>query len=261
MKPLILAALATITLSACASAPAPTHPAALFVHGWASDARVWATTRERLSNPGVAVTLPGHGVPPAPGEISLEGFAGGIEAARIGAGAECVVLVAHSNGAYAALEYVRRYRERVASLIIVEGTFRPPFTDAGAFSDQIADVGSRWTSIQAHPLGLDGARAETIEAVREMFADTSPDTATGSLEALLALAPLEHQSISQPVLFILAQSPFWTEAELDALREAAPRSRFMTIAGASHWLPLDEPATIAQAVEAELHNVDCARPR
>lgn len=258
MRTLFLTALVSMMLWACVSAPAArTHPRALFVHGWASDARVWANTREHLTSPGVAVTLPGHGAPPASGDISLEGFAAAIEAARVGAGARCLVIVAHSNGAYAALEYVGRYPDRVASLVIVEGTFRPPFTDAAAFERQIAEVDARWSSIQEQPLGLDGSRAETAAAVRQMFADARRYTATRALEALLTLAPLSEQRVAKPVLFIMAQSPFWSEAELNALRQVAPRSRFETIAGASHWLPLDEPETIAQAIEQELRTARC----
>lgn len=245
-------------LCACVSASAaPAHPTALFVHGWASDARVWTSTQALLASPGIALNLPGHGVPPAAGDISLAGFALAMETARIGAGAECVVIVAHSNGAYAALDYVRRYPRRTASLVIVEGAFRPPFTDAAAFAGQVTEVGSRWSSIQEHPLGLDGAQAGTVQTVRRMFADTSRETATRSLDALLALAPADQQRVAEPVLFILAESPFWSEAELNALHEIAPRSRFVTIADASHWLPLDEPEAIARAIEQELRAARC----
>ena len=254
MKTPIFASLTSLMACACGSAPAA-PPTALFVHGWASDARVWTPARERLSAPGVAVTLPGHGDPPAQGDVSLEGFTAAIEKAR--AGAQCLVIVAHSNGAYAALDYIGRYPDRVAALVIIEGTFRPPFTDPAAFERQIAEVDSRWDSVQEHPIGLAGARAETVDAVRQMFADTNRNTATRALEALLALRPFGEQRVEQPALFMLAESPLWSESELNTLREVAPRSRFVTISGASHWLPLDEPEAIANAVTQEVQSALC----
>lgn len=252
----LIAALAAFALGACAAATEE-PPASVFVHGWASDARVWTPARDQLSSPGLAVTLPGHGQPEAPGAVSLQGFAGAIEAARLAAHARCMILVAHSNGAYAALEYLRLYPGRTAALIIVEGTFVPPFEDRAAFADQVAQVGETWPSIQQNPFGLEGARPETAAIVRQMFAQTPQDTATQSLEALLAMTRPAPASVREPVLFILAQSPFWSDERLSALREIAPRARFSLNTGVSHWLPLDAPQVVADAVQQEMAARTC----
>ncbi|MBY0566585.1 MAG: alpha/beta hydrolase [Hyphomonadaceae bacterium] len=251
-----IAALSALALSACATAT-PERPASIFIHGWASDARVWAPTRDRLSAPGIAVTLPGQGQPAAPGMVSLQGFADTIEAARLAAQAQCIVLVAHSNGAYAAFEYLHRYPGHTAALIIVEGTFVPPFEDRAAFADQVAQVGATWPSIQQNPFGLESARPETATIVRQMFAATLQDTATQSLEALLPMTRPAPASVREPVLFILAQSPFWSEERLSALRQIAPQARFSLNAGVSHWLPLDAPQAVADAVQHEVSTHPC----
>lgn len=253
-----IAATLMLTLSACANAR-PERPTSLFVHGWASDARVWTPTRARLSSPGIAVTLPGHGQPLAHGDISLAGFADAIETARLEAHARCLILVAHSNGAYAAFEYLRRYPGHTAALIIVEGTFVPPFEDRSTFADQIAQVDATWTSIRDNPFGLNGARPETAIIVRQMLAETQQDTAVQSLEALLAITRPAPASVREPLFFLLAQSPFWSDERLNALREIAPQAQVRFVANVSHWLPLDAPQVVADAVAQEVSTRSCPK--
>jgi pimeloyl-ACP methyl ester carboxylesterase len=254
-----LLAFAATILAACATTGRPhLQPVPVFVHGWASDSRVWEGVRDQLEEPGVAITLPGHGSPPAPGLISLDSFADAIEAARVAAGTECIVLVAHSNGAYAVREYLRAYPGRTSSVVIAEGTFRPPFEEASTFEMQIARVGANWSQIQQAPLGLDHARTTTVEMVRRMLGDADADTATQSLRALLALDPLDETEVQEPVTFLLAESPMWTEEALAAVRRIAPRSSFEIFTNVSHWLPLDVPQVVADVVRREVGSSRCS---
>lgn len=256
----LMLGLAIVMSGACSSlGAADRRPTVVFVHGWASDARVWTEVRGRLSFPSEAINLPGHGVPRAPGEVTLEGFSSAIETARAEAGSSCLLIVAHSNGAYAAREYARRHPRSVAALVIVEGTFRLPFADGSAFEAQIAGVEGRWASMQQNPIGLDHALPATARTVRGMFADADLGVAMLSLRALLAAQYADNEIVEAPVTFVLAESPFWTEAEFAAMRRAAPLAQFEVVGDSSHWLPLDAPHVLASVVERERAARRCPR--
>lgn len=97
----------------------------ILVHGWSCDRTVWREQMQDLSHNyhTIALDLPGHGRSEAPvaGVFSLDLFVEALEAVRSATEADRLVLVGHSLGTAIALRYLKRYRERVAALVFVEG--------------------------------------------------------------------------------------------------------------------------------------------
>src|SRR5688572_10951040 len=96
----------------------------ILVHCWTCDETAWSAQVPSLSRRYRVITLdlPGHGRSGTPVAFSIELFVRAIEAVRSEAGAERVVLAGHGNGAPVIRRYALTHPERVAGLVVVDGT-------------------------------------------------------------------------------------------------------------------------------------------
>jgi len=89
----------------------------ILLHGFCEDSSVWSELLPHLSEvPTLCLDLPGFGVAPLPAEPGMEAYALAVRDALDAAGLEKCVLVGHSMGGYAALEFAARWPERLAGL-------------------------------------------------------------------------------------------------------------------------------------------------
>lgn len=99
------------------------EPVVLFVHGLGGRAEQWAPLFHQLVREGVrcaALDLPGHGKSEVGDETNLGTLSGAIAAAADALGLRRFVLVAHSLGATAALDYAGKHPSRVAGLLLLD---------------------------------------------------------------------------------------------------------------------------------------------
>ncbi|MDA8017891.1 MAG: alpha/beta hydrolase [Thermoanaerobaculia bacterium] len=99
------------------------EPVVLFVHGLGGCAEHWAPLFHRLVREGVrcaAVDLPGHGQSEWGDDASLDSLSGAVAAAADALDLRSFVLVAHSLGASAALDYAGKHPRRVAGLLLLD---------------------------------------------------------------------------------------------------------------------------------------------
>ena len=118
-----------------------TGPATMiFIHGWTCDSSSWAAQVPAFAKKYRVITLdlPGHGKSASPkdGKFSMDLFARAVEAVRVEAKADKVVLVGHSMGAPVIRQYARLYPQHVAALVAVDGPldfrgFPPPQAEQG----------------------------------------------------------------------------------------------------------------------------------
>ena len=255
--PLMFAVLA-IANQQTTAADTKVHPGVLLVHGWASDSSVWTTVQESLDSTGLAIDLPGHGANSSEvGGWSIDRFALALEEERERRGDRCLLLVGHSNGAYVIQRYAQLFPERVAAIIVVEGTFVVPFkaNDVPRIRDSIQ---SNWGGMRQAPPGLANAKPATQAAVMTMMARARLSTAIGTMEMLAPVSSAPVQRISAPTTFMLADSPAWTADHLRRLREIAPGSQFISLGAISHFAPLDAPVPIARTIERIRDKASCA---
>src|SRR5438876_6816716 len=100
-------------------------PALVFVHGFACTSDDWRAQLEHFqrTNEVVACDLRGHGKTPGrPHECSIEHYGGDVAALVNNLELKSCVLVGHSMGCRVVLEAARLIPERVAGIVLVDGS-------------------------------------------------------------------------------------------------------------------------------------------
>lgn len=117
----------------------PEHaPTLILTHGWGPDSMVWYYAKKQLTDQFRVVVwdLPGLGKskPPENRDYSLEKFAHDLNAVLSVVGDQPTILLGHSMGAMMLLTFCRLFpdqlRQRVAGLILVDGTYTNPLKTA-----------------------------------------------------------------------------------------------------------------------------------
>jgi pimeloyl-ACP methyl ester carboxylesterase len=101
------------------------EPALVFVHGFACTHEDWAAQLGHFSKSGgvVACDLRGHGATPGrPHECSIEHYGGDVAALVNNLDLSSVVLVGHSMGCRVVLEANRLIADKVAGVVLVDGS-------------------------------------------------------------------------------------------------------------------------------------------
>ena len=229
--------------------------ALVFLHGWASDSRVWAGQVPALADLGrlLVIDLPGHGRSDQPqSDCTMALFADAVEAVLDDAGVSRCVLVAHSNGAPVALAFARTRPGRTRGLITIEGALRLMIEDAatrervvGQFKGEGAQeraVGMLEASLGA---GRDPAElADLLAMVRAV----PRHVMESSLDAAWDPAAWSTARLDTPVLALMAESPYWSAEYEQGLRTFIPELDFQRLQGVSHFVQLDRPGEVNRRI-------------
>lgn len=219
--------------------------AIVFVHGLGGRLEHWSAQLAALGPAlhGVALDLPGHGgSDPGRGD-SIPALAAAIGAVLDDLGLRRPVVVAHSLGALAAIEYAGGHPQRVAGLLLVD-----PSGDQSRLPE---DERARYLeSVRADPA------AETAWSFRQLLVDASPavaDRVMESLEAVpaevlldalegaVAYSPLPAlERFGGPVRSLVTEFNRLPQS----LHNLRPEIAVRAVAGASHWLMMDRPREV-----------------
>lgn len=230
----------------------------LLVHGLGMSAAAWAGTLAHLrpARRAVAFDLRGHGRSARGRAYAIEDFAADLLAVADALGLDRFVLVGHSFGASVAMAAAAAAPSRVAGLLLVDA--------AGAFEGAPPGALEQFLGTLRSPDGPDLLR-ETFEAnlaraapatraaVLAGVAATPHEVMVGAYEALLGWQPARALArYPGPVRLVVDEqndSPF-------SLHGQQPRRPRVAVAGASHWLCLDQPAAFLAALDGFLAEVD-----
>ena len=143
-------------------------PPIVFVHGFGCSSTDWLAQIEHFSprNMTVAVDLPGHGATPPPTEPASIALAGRELAALVEA--LCLppaVFVGHSMGCRVVLEAALRAPERVAGIVLLDGSRFPPHSDrafenrfvAGEYRDLVHGMFGQMFTASSDPKTVEAA--------------------------------------------------------------------------------------------------------
>jgi pimeloyl-ACP methyl ester carboxylesterase len=183
----------------------------VFVHGFACSHEDWRLQLDFFSqtNEVVACDLRGHGATPGrPHECSIEHYGGDVAALINNLELKRAVLVGHSMGCRVVLEANRLAPDRVAGIVLVDGSRL-----ASGDPDAAESAARAATEKAGYP-----AFAENL--FQQMFFRASP-----LAEAIVARAMRQPAKISSALWPRLAR---WDAGEMDAAL-AAVRSRLMAI--------------------------------
>jgi 3-oxoadipate enol-lactonase len=242
-------------------------PAILFIHGYPLDHTIWRPQLEALDGwRRIAPDLRGMGQSDAPDlGYSMATYAADLAALLDTLGAERVVLCGLSMGGYVAFEFLRRWRERVAGLVLI-ATRAGPDTVEGkrardAAAGQAREGGAAVIAEAMLPRMLaPGAPEALVTGVRALMAATPVAGIVGALGAMrdrpdsMALLPT---LADLPALVIAGGSDrLLPVSEMSALAAAIPGARLVVAPGAGHLPTLEAPSVVTDALREFL-----ARPR
>lgn len=183
-----------------------------------------------------------------------------------------VNVVSWSSGTPIALELATRYPDRVRSLAIVCGPYGHPLRrlllnlEVGSLFPLLARLGKHFAGTLEMPFrafvsrpeiagivrqsGFIGATAD-IDALVELLrglADCDLRTLLATYDAVISesVRDLLPELTVPTVLFAGSRDAFTTPRLMEEMRDAIPGARLEIYEGASHYLPLEYPARLAQ---------------
>jgi len=239
-------------------------PPLVFVHGWSCDASVWNIPLDLAELPPsiarrarITIDLPGHGaseLPEAKPTFGLyaDAIAAVLEVERI----ERAVLVGHSNGVPVVREFQRKFPEKTAALVLVDGPLKAFAQD----DDATRALAERFVgdAAQAFTKGMiRGTIGSTIQeplrtTLFDMMMRTPAQTRRDAFLASLDPQIWEPDPIRVPLLMVNARQPSWSAEYLAYVKEIAPHAEYVEWENASHFLMCERPAEFLQTLDAFL---------
>ena len=243
-------------------------PALVLLHGFPLDSRVWEAQAAELSGRLRVITpdLRGFGQSKSDSPFTRESRADDVHELLKKLGALPAVLGGLSMGGYIALAYGKKYPTDLRALVLV---------DTKAEGDTPEGKQGRTKMVEL-------ARQKGSPAVAEQMMPKmlAPDTATRrpdvgrSLRSIMEACPprtIEHAllamrdrpdrsqdlaSVPVPTLILVGDADAITPpAAAEAMKKGIPNSRLVTIRGAGHMTPMEQPAQVNQAIRQFMEGV------
>lgn len=234
-------------------------PAVVLVHGYPFDGAMWSGVARALA-PRFRVLkpdLPGRGETTAPSAGTIQDSADFV-AAVLAELPGPVGVAGFSMGGYVALALARRHPEALGALALVDTRAAADDEAEKAKRDEaIATVRSSGVGAIAEgllpkllsPLSL--SNRDLLERARRIMLRQKPETVEADLAAMRdrpdARASLPEIAI--PTLVLVGEQDALTPpADSQAMADAIPGARLVTIPGAGHLAPMERPGAVAAAL-------------
>jgi pimeloyl-ACP methyl ester carboxylesterase len=244
-------------------------PALVFVHGFGCSLQDWNAQLEFFSttNEVIACDLRGHGATPGRAhECSIEHYGGDVAALVNNLGLSNSILVGHSMGCRVVLEAARLLAQRVAGLVLIDGSrlasgdpdaaeraaqaaidkagyrgfaenlFRQMFFEHGPRAEAVVARGVRQTETIGAVLWTRMARWDAAEM----------DSAFAAVRAPLMViqSTTRNAELKRTPLKAGDSSPW-----LDYVRSKVPSARIEILSGLGHFPQLEAPERVNRLIE------------
>jgi len=247
----------------------------VLLHAFPVNRRMWEPQREELAKRHRVITpdFRGHGESSLPEEDStMERLAEDVRGLLDFLSLQRVVLGGLSLGGYASFAFYRRYRERVAALILADTRASADTEEGLRGREELAAVaekeGAANVAERMLPKLLGASthanRPGVVAAVREMILTTSP---AGIVRALRGMAarPATFDLLGEiqcPTLVVVgAEDTLTPPADSEALAKAIRGVHLEVIPAAGHLSNLEQPAAFTRALDAFLTQVNASARR
>ncbi|WP_238412171.1 alpha/beta fold hydrolase [Saccharothrix deserti] len=243
----------------------------VLLHALSLDSSMWAEQREALTLLGHRVITPDQrgfgGTPLGDAPPSLDVVADDLAATLDALGVAGVAVVGSSMGGYVAMAFQRRFPQRVRALALLatRAGADSPEVRAGreAFAERIVDDRSRDGLIAATTPALLGAttraeQPELVAKVRGMVEQADPASVAWAQRAIAARPdsfPTLRATSVPSVVIAGAQDELVPVSEADAMANALPHCRLVTIPDAGHLTPLEAPDRVTAELTDLLRSV------
>jgi pimeloyl-ACP methyl ester carboxylesterase len=234
----------------------------VFLHADAGRGSQWSEIMARLAAARTVATLDfrGHGSS-GPARDGDYGFAA--RAADLAAMVEALALprfaiVAHSGGAAVALEYAAAHPDRVAGILMVDPPTDPRALPAEVKAKMVADAAgpNSLEVLRAFYRSIVGANEQSSARVLADVDAVAPSARAGVTKALAEWNPDAPLHAFTGPMLVLATPPNDSPAALYRLRPDIPHR---VVSGSGHWLQLDQPRIVEDAIATFLAQLDAHR--
>ena len=243
-----------------------TGPAVLFVHAFPLDRSIWQHQVDTLTGyRRIAPDLRGMGQSDAPDlGYSMSTYAEDLLGVVDALGEGQVVLCGVSLGGYVAFEFVRRWRERVRGLILMDTRAEADSADGRRARDTLIGKVREQGAIAAAEAMLprfftSQVSPEIIERVRNSILRTPVSGIVGALSAMRDRpdsTPLLETLTGIPTLVLVGAEDVITPPPIaQAMAAAIPGARLMEIPGAGHLPCIEQPVPTTRAILKFLQSV------
>jgi YbgC/YbaW family acyl-CoA thioester hydrolase len=237
-------------------------PAVLFVHGYPFDRSIWSHQVAALDGyRRIAPDLRGMGASDAPDlGYSMEIYAADLAALLDVLAVEEVVLCGLSMGGYIAFECLRRWRQRVRGLVLMDTRAEADTVEGRKARDAAAalarDGGAEAVTESLLPQVLGRSTRSgasiTAERVRGMMSSTPVPGLVGALAAMRDRpdsSPLLAELAGVPTLVVVGEEDALTPPDVArAMADRIPGAKLVTIPGSGHLPPVERPVETTRAL-------------
>lgn len=240
-------------------------PASVLVHGFPLDHTMWRWQIDHLakSRKVIAPDLRGFGGSGAvdPAGVSMATFADDLvallDALEV---SDPVCLCGLSMGGYIALEFVRKHRDRLSSLILCDTKASADDATAKKVREQTAlkvlEHGpDMLAEAMAEKLFAESTRQhqpEVVQEIQDVIRAARPESIAAALRGMAARPDSTDllPSIDLPTLVLVGEhDAITTSDEMRSMSTALPRATFVEIADAGHMAPLERPDAVNAAMD------------
>ena len=244
--------------------PHGTSPTLVLLHGFPHDRGLWNAQRSTHQDfiPGCRLLvpdLPGFGRSGPLASSSMDGYADAVVAMLDAAGIERAVIAGLSMGGYVAFSIWRRHAARVQAMILLD-TKAPADTDAAREKRRELiinvtrdGVGPIVPALIPQQLGTTtrAMQPALVAEVEAMLRRAPASGVTGAAQAMIDRVDSTPtlETITVPTLVIVGDEDTLTPlSDSLAISSAIRGSRLVTIPGAGHLSPLEQPTIVNAAI-------------
>ncbi|HXU46265.1 MAG TPA: alpha/beta hydrolase [Thermoanaerobaculia bacterium] len=255
-------------------------PPVLFLHGYPTSGRLWDPVVERFAPrfTCIAPDLPGLGAsPPLPGPPDPENMARAVEALRTDLGLPAWSVVGHDAGAVVAVHFAARFPDRVTKLALLSPPIfpelRPPWFFRLLRTPGLGDLAAPLVALAIRRGGLrsriesaDPALDGILEDFHRPFRGLSGARRLlrlvrwGDPKEVLARTADLLPGIETPTLILHGRRDGAVPPSFATRAAAATPGARALLLDAGHFLPLDAPETLCEALEVFLAGGPSASP-
>lgn len=244
-------------------------PAVLFVHGYPFNRTIWADQLEHLEGyRRIAPDLRGMGESDAPDlGYGMGTYAADLAALLDALAVEDVILCGLSMGGYVAFEFLRRWRDRVRGLILIDSRSEADGAEARRVREASAALARESGAEAIADAMLPKVLAETTrqrspEIAARMRAMMAATPVAGLVGALAAMRDRPDSTgllptfAGLPTLVIVGKEDTLTPPDAARRMAAAiPGARLTVVDGAAHVPPVERPSETTEAIREFLRIV------
>jgi 3-oxoadipate enol-lactonase len=244
----------------------------VLLHGFPLDNSMWDAQLAALGDaPGtpyrvIAPDLRGFGQSRSDMPFTLESLADDIHALLSAVAALPTVLVGLSMGGYVALAYAKKYPADLRGLVLVDTKAEADTTEGKTGRQKMIELarkeGSKAVADQMMPkmLAKDAAeqRPQQAQALRRIMEACPPKTIEHALAAMRDRPDRsgELPSIKVPTLILVGESDAITPPNVaEAMARKIPGAQLVTVQGAGHMSPMEQPEQVNRAIKAFLEKL------